>query len=344
MGLTAVNLTSLALTFALTLGCAPPPPVNPGPTVVANSDVTPTPLAETTPAKPAPLRHSTDYVIAAGLKWLVVLDTAPLLTHLERVASTWLPKTNVEAFERSVGLRLTKLRNVSIAGFDYSTLYVVRGVLDAQRLRERFTSRMTLEPVVHAIGNQSLYTGTFGDEVEHFAMADDTTALWATADPTPVKAALLRAQGELRRSPSALNGAALQLLPPACAKGHAVVLVPGPIGLPADTEREASLVLDATLALSVRATIESETLVVNLCWLGDWQNDGVTRTKTVLARVLASRFATLLELTPEERQARFTSHGDLVEVEYRWEAPKVLQRLQSVLTLDLQTLFEPYDR
>lgn len=304
---------------------------------------TTTPPTAPASAEPGPLPRSADYVIAAGLKWLVVLDVVPLLTQLGRVGHTWLPQANVDAFERSLGLRLSELHDVSIAGFDYSTLFVVRGKLDTRQARDKFTSRVAFEPVVRTIGYQTLYTSTFGEDVAHFAVADETTALWSAGDPTPIKAALLVAQGELRRSPSALRGAALELLPPACALGHAVVFVPGPIALPADTDRDASLVLDATLALSVRATIESDTLVVALCWLGDWHNDGVARTKTVLDRVFDSRFATLLELTPEERHASFTTHGELVQAEYRWHARKVLQRAQSVLSLDLKTLFAPND-
>jgi hypothetical protein len=189
------------------------------------------------------------------------------------------------------------------------------------------------------VGSGNLYTGMFDSDVEHHALLAADTALWSEGDPTTAKAALLLAQRQLRRSPSALHGAALSALPEHCRQGTIVGLVPGPIELPPNTDLDASLVFAATLAASLSASLEGETLAIKLCWRGDWQADGLQRTKTLLDALLDSRFAALLELTTEERVGTFTQTSNLVEVTYRWSAPKVLNQSHALLGLDLSTLF-----
>ncbi len=315
--------------------------------VATRESVAPTPVAANeravtqafeVPTPGEPLPRSSDYVVAAGLRWLVVLDIESLLERVSVIAPELLPQNNVQGFERSLGLELRTLHEVAIAGFDYSTLYVVRGTADFDATRTRFSSRLAVDPLVTSIGRKQLYTGLFDNEVVHYATLDQTTASWSNGDPTPAKAALLLAQRQLRRSPSALDGASLQLLPESCKQGPAIAFVPGPIGSPPGTEPSASGVLDATLAVAIRATIEAKFLALRLCWRGDWKEDGIRRTKALLDTVLNSRFATLLELTAEERAGTFTQHDELVEVSYRWAAAKVLRRLQAVLSLDLGTL------
>lgn len=285
--------------------------------------------------------HSSDYVIAAGLRWLVTFDAGPLSVNLKRLAPEVLPEGNVKGFERSTGLALDALRDVSIAGFDYSTLYIVNGVRDVDTTRLRFAAQFPFAPAHTDVGARRLYTGVSSDEVTHYATIDGDTALWSEGDPVPAKAALLLAQGLLRRSPSATKGAALGLLPGQCTRGHFVAQVPGPVELPPEADPGASLVMSATLALAVGFTLEAETLAVKVCWVGDWQHDGLARTKTVLDTLLTGRFATLLDLTPDERRGSFSQANELVTVEYRWAAAKVITRVQSVLSLDLAAIFAP---
>jgi hypothetical protein len=286
------------------------------------------------------LEHSADYVIAAGLRWLVTLDSDTLLRKLLVIEPKLLPQANVRSFEHSVGVELARLDNVSIAGFDYSTLYVVRGEIDQQATRNRFAARVAVDPTASKVGSGTLLTGLFGDDIAHYASLDSNTSLWSDGDPSTAKAALLLAERKLSRSPAALRGAALSMLPNRCMQGQAVAFVPGPINL-RSVDGNVSLVLDATLALSIRATIEDETLLLHICWVGDFHNDGVARTSAVLESILASRFATLMGLTQAERSGTFTQNGELVEVDFRWAATKVLERIQGVLSLDLQTLLAP---
>lgn len=285
-----------------------------------------------------PLPRATDYVIAAGLRFLLVLDVAPLLAGTTRVAPQWLPRNNLAAFERSVGLSVHQLQTVSIARFDYSTIYVAQGEIDGNLTLQRFTNRLTVAPSISQVGLNNLYTGLSQPDVVHYATLDRSTALWSEGDPTTAKAALLLAQRKLRRSPSALHGAALSALPQRCRRGAVVALLPGPIELPPSSDLSASLVLSAALALSVSATFEGETLAVEVCVRGDWQNDGQPRVKALFDTLLSSRFATLLELTPEERNGVFTQDGEIVAASYYWSASKILTRLQAVLELNLTAL------
>lgn len=291
-------------------------------------------------ADSSPLAHSRDYIVAAGLRWLVTFD-ASLLANVRRVTPELLPPNNVQSFERSVGLNVAQVHDVSIAGFDYSTLYVVRGVPDVRLTRDRFASRIAVEPSVNSIGAKQLYTGMVANDVQHYATLDENTALWSTGDPSTAKAALLLAQRQLKRSPPALRGVSLAPLPQHCKQGQVLALVPGPIELPPEANSQASLVLGATLALAISATIEGDALDVKLCWLGDWPTEGIARTRSVVDAVLNSRLASLLDLTERERRGAFTHNGDLVEIAFHWAAAKVLRQSQRVLTLDLPGLFSP---
>src|SRR5690606_32779482 len=108
---------ALALSCWVAVACsstehASRPPANP----VAEPRVQ---LATGAPDLPPAWPTADAYVVAPGLRWLLLLRPDSLAEKLALAGSAFPDATRRRAFERSTGLRLTDVTDVAIAGFDY---------------------------------------------------------------------------------------------------------------------------------------------------------------------------------------------------------------------------------
>jgi len=90
----------------------------------------------------------TDYVSAAGLRWLVLVKPQQILgePELKQAIQRIVPDVRLDAFAEASGVDLRAVPDAAIAGFHYSTLYLAQlpvGV--AARARTRFSERLLLE-------------------------------------------------------------------------------------------------------------------------------------------------------------------------------------------------------
>lgn len=295
--------------------------------------------AHTAPA----FSSASEYVVAPGLRWLITLRPSRIATHLDGLGATFPNAQQRAAFEHSIGVELDAVADAAIAGFDYSTVYVVqtRRRLNAGRTSPllRFNARNAGEPLTNDIAGTTLFTGVREELPHHYAQLDALTHLWSEGDPSSIKASILLGGGRLTQTRSALRGASLSLLPGHCRSSDIEVFVPGPIekSIPASNSAP-SAVLDLVLAGFIGFSVDGDTLHVNGCVVGDWGQEGQERVSALLLALQDHRFVSLLALTETEKQAAVQQVDDVVSFTYTWNATRTLFRLRSLLELRLDEL------
>ncbi len=337
----------VALSSLVAAACTPPGPISRPPTAApaeASARVATVPEAQNL----APLLpNAAAYIVAPGLRWLILLNAGALARKLRVAGSAFPDAARRSAFEHSVGLRLTDLTHVAIAGFDYSTLYVARTTSvtradSAQPLR-RHRLRLHQPPITQPILGSALHSGIRDDIPQHYAQLDSRTHAWSDGDPSPIKAALLMGRGRLTETKAALEGASLSLLAERCHGGDLRVYVPGPLPTGPETLNEApSGVLSLILAASVGFTFDNNELQVSGCVVGDWEEDGGQRVQALLDSLHQHRFTSLLALNDAERYATVLQQDNVVTFGYTWRAAHTVTRLQALLDLKLDALLGPH--
>ncbi len=287
------------------------------------------------------------HIVAPGLRWLILINPGVLARKLRVAGSEFPDAARRSAFEHSVGLRLTDVTNVAIAGFDYSTLYVARTTsatrVDSTQPLRRHRSRLNLSPVTQPVLGSELHSGVREDIPQHYAQLDSQTHAWSDGDPSPIKAAILMSRRRLTETKAALAGASLSLLPERCHGGDVRVYVPGPLHTGPETLNEdPSGVLSLILAASVGFTFDNDELQVSGCVVGDWEGDGSQRVQALLDALLQHRFTSLLALNDAERHTTVLQQDDVVTFGYTWRAVHTVTRLQALLELELDTLLGPH--
>lgn len=217
MALTKTTERARAFALALTLAaCAAPQKAAP-------------------PAPPPPPLHRgplTDYVAAAGLRWLLVGSPKRVAENpaFRDAISVLLPAERVDGFAAGSGVDLRAVNSALVAGFDFGTLYAVEPSAGSvprivSRFRDRIVSgerRHLPHPLVERI------TGVIGATPETLVRVDQRLIAIAVGDPTPARVVEAFARKKLQTSPTALRGAALSTLDPPPAGSVATFYAPGP--------------------------------------------------------------------------------------------------------------------
>lgn len=337
--------TSLLYIACIPATGTPPTAAARAPIAVSISDVAarPDPAPGSPERLPPAFARPDEYVVAAGLRWLVTLRPAPLLRALADAASPFPAPTRLAAFEHSIGLSARSLELAAIAGYDYATSYVARVETSAALAdaAPRFRVRLNDAALVSKALLLDVLSGVRDGVPQHFARLDGRTAAWTEGDVRPLQASALLAQHRLT-APSARAGASLGLLPDDCHVGDLVTYVPGPIELsPESANLAPSAVLSRVLAASVAGRLSANTLHVEGCVVGDWEQDGLARVQALLDALLSHRFVSLLDLSEDERRATLHQDGATVRFAYAWRAAPVLTQLQALLELDTTRLLGP---
>lgn len=302
--------------------------------VAAPADEAPLAVVARAPALP----HPTDYLPAAGLRWLLVVEPVQVLRGLRATAPKVLPKERLLAFEKSAGIQVAHLERAAIGGYDYSTLIVARTREDFAQAARRFEARLSVGPTRQQVSDRVLVAGVHHDTPLGYVAFDAVTSGWVEGDPTPAKAAVLLAGKRLQRSPSALQGAALQLLPHDCQTGHVQLFIAGPLNNELAVDRELpSELLDRILAASITASIVRDQVEVKACVVGDW-SDGVQPLRRLVTALSDTGFARLLALEHISSVAMYRSKGELVEVSFAVDGADFLERVYAMVNLELDTL------
>lgn len=170
-------------------------------------------------AAPAPPLHEgplTDFVPAAGLRWMLVgspqrlLEDASVAQALELI----IPRARFEQFTRGTGVDLARVPSALVAGFDFATLYAIELTASGDTIEQRFFDRLVSEPLVaRPHPRLTRTTGIIGVKPQTMVHVQGELIAVAAGDPTPARVVEAFARGKLRKSPSALQGSALRTLP-----------------------------------------------------------------------------------------------------------------------------------
>jgi len=195
-------LAGVCLAAALALGCGGAPPPRPRPAPAAQP-----------PLHDGPL---TDYVPAAGLRWMVVGRPKELASDpgLSKAVELLVPRERLDAFSKSSGVDLGKLDSGLIAGFDHATLYVADARDGSTTAEERFAERLLAgtrvskpHPRIHRL------SGVIGSTPETLVRIDERLVAVSVGSALPARIVELYARSKLKKSPTALRGSALSSLP-----------------------------------------------------------------------------------------------------------------------------------
>ena len=177
----------------------------------------------------------------------------------------------LDAFAEVTGIRLERLPMGVIAGYDLGTLYLaeIEG-LEAPIVRARFSARLVEGGIVHERAGLHRIVGTTpSGAVRALVTVDDRAVAFASGDATLARVVEAYARKHLR-SPTALRGAALSLLPPLSDDTLMAFLAPGPFS--SEWGGAAGGILAATLAVSIEARVATHgRLHATLTLAGAWE-------------------------------------------------------------------------
>jgi hypothetical protein len=239
------------------------------------------PLPESAPAtthpEPTPLHEGplVDYVPAAGLHWMLVgrprelAETPGVTEALAPIFSS----ARLDAFASTTGVDLRKTPSALVARFDYATLYLAEPTDDSYLVETLFLRRLVRGAQVKT-PHPKLRTvlGVIGETPESLVSVRGKLVAVSVGDPTPARVVEAYARGRLKRSPTALHGAALSTLPSEIGTAPLCFYVPGPFE---GEWARAGRGLFAT-ATAVAVTVASRArgrIAVELVLAGDYRSD-----------------------------------------------------------------------
>jgi hypothetical protein len=225
---------------------------------------------------------ATDYVAAAGLRWLVVGSPEQLLANagLYRELSRLFPPDRLDKFAQATGIELRSVSEGLVAGFDYGTLYLMMVSGGTRGIELRFRERLTSEPVVrHPDPRIVRISGVAGNTPETMVSIDRLLVGVAVGDPTPARVVESYTRRRLARSPAALDGAALSSLPKSLGAAQVRFYAPGPFQ--GEWQRGLHGLLSAATALGVTADPleRGKVIRVKVALAGEWSNVPLARDK-----------------------------------------------------------------
>lgn len=297
-------------------------------------------------ARPAAALHRgplTDYVSAAGLRWLLLVKPQEVLADPELGAAIRELSSDrrFDAFAESSGVDLRNTPHAAIAGFAYSTLYLAEmpsGV--AELARQRFGERL-LSGAVTSSPHPGVVrtTGVIGQTPETLLTLDDRVLAVAVGDSAQAKIAEAYARSRLKHSPTALRGVALASLPELSTTNAAVLLAPGPFS--EEWQSAASGLMQSTVAIALAMQpIGDGKVATTLCLSGAWHDsasDAAQRLSgawTTFARSSMGRLFSLNEIATVE------STPELLTLRVELELSGLLRGLKASVLRDLSQIMD----
>lgn len=318
--------------FAL-IGCAASAP-----------SAAPPPAAPQPTEAPLQLGALSDFVPAAGLRWLIAGSPGYFARQpaLAGVRERWLTDQRWAQFAKATGVDLLRTERALVAGFDLGTLYLADAsgwvTKPEQPFIERLAGSARVQRTHSAVWR---VTGLVGSTPEALVRLDDALVAVAVQDPMLARVVEYRARGRLSGVVPALHGAALSGLP-------AEFLEPGPLRMYAlgpfaeHTLPEGAGLLTAATAIAAAIELEGDLLQLRIALAGSWDSERDREQLSSLWQAVSTApLGRELSLDqPRSEPVASASDGALV-LALRLDAQRVLSGLEQVGAGRLEPLLPP---
>lgn len=284
----------------------------------------------------------TDFVPAAGLRWLAVARLSELAATpgLRESIALLFPERRLDAFARGSGIDLRKTDVGLAAGFDFATLYM--GTIDdtgsaiETNLSERLVggaARAMPHPRIRRIW------GVVGRTPQTLVLIDGQLAALSTGSQTPARVVELFALGKLRKSPPALEGSALRALPPKLSHAPFVFYAPGPfVG---EWEQGARGLLAGAVALGIAARpLDERRLQVTLVLAGDFPDDAPARLLGAWDDLGQSDMGRLLALNTPAAPPEVSGGPETLELRVQLNTAPLAQGLRAAVMAEVWEILD----
>ena len=326
------------LLCCLLLACAPSPGASP-------------PAAAAEPsAAPLQLGELTDYVPAAGLRWLIAGSPRHFAVQpaLRGARERWLSEQRLQAFAGATGIDLRRTERALAAGFDLGTLYLVDSSGWVRPPEEPFEERLAGSAKLERPHPKLLrVSGLAGSVPEALLRIDDAAVAIAVGDPVLARIVEYRVRGRLERVVPALRGAALSRLPAELlSPGSLRLYALGPFSgeaLPGDG-RQRGLIAGAE-AIAGAVELEGNVVKLRLAVAGAWdQAQDREHLLGVWNALAASPLGHALALDQPSAAALVNATELLLTLEVALDAERLLTGLETVAAGKLDQLLQAGDR
>jgi hypothetical protein len=286
----------------------------------------------------------TDFVPAAGLRWLVVGSPRQLAREpgLAPLRQRWLTEDRRRAFAFETGVDLFATERALVAGFDLGTLYMA----DASGLRARpevaFARRLAgSERLRQPHPSVWHVMGLVGSEPEALVRVDDVLVAVAVRDVTLARAVELRALGRLERTAPAFHGVSLSTLPAELLRPAALALyLPGPIEGP--WLGGSAGLFGAAHALAATLAFDGPRLSLHLALAGAWHAaEDAAELGSVWQAFAASALGRKLALDRPLGAVEVRGSERLLELDHALDAASFSAGLEDLLVGNLGDLVAP---
>lgn len=316
--------------------------------VLASCGPQATPAAAPEPAaeQPPPLHRGplSDYVPAAGLRWLVMGEPKTLATTpgLPAALERLLPARRLDEFASDAGIDLRTVPSAAVAGFDYAELYLAATPDGADaRVETQFLERLVDEPKrtqPHPRIHRTM--GIIGMTPETLVRVNEQLVAVSVGDPMPARVVELFALQKLEKSPPALAGAALSTLPDAAHRGPARFYAPGPLS-PEWLQGGRGL-FGLTLALGATLEPNGDQLRATLYLTGDWAavQDAPTRLLAAWEDLASSGLGRLLAFDDPASEPVLSATDELLKLQVDLRLEPLVDGLHAAVAADVWQMMD----
>jgi hypothetical protein len=298
------------------------------------------------PAEEAPLQLGalSDFVPAAGLRWLVAGSPSYFARQpaLAGVRERWITDQRWALFAKATGVDLLRTERALVAGFDLGTLYLADAsgwvTKPEQPFIERLAGSARVQRTHSAVWR---VTGLVGSTPEALVRLDDALVAVAVQDPMLARIVEYRARGRLSGVVPALRGAALSGLPPE-------FLEPGPLRMYAlgpfaeQTLPEGAGMLTAAAACAAAIELEGDRLQLRIALAGSWDGERDREQLSSLWQAVSTApLGRELSLDQPSSEPVVSASAGALVLALQLDAQRVLRGLERVGAGRVQPLLPP---
>ncbi len=301
----------------------------------------PAPVAAPPPKKAAPLHEGPlpDYVVAAGLRWMLLgrpneLAKKPRVVQL---LSGLLPPERIDAYSDATGVDLRNTPNALIAGYDYGTLYMAEVSGPTTSVQDAFVERLLTDPKEKRPHPRIReVTGIVGATPETLVSIENRLVAVAVGDPLPARIVSLFATKKLKKSPPALRGASLSTLDLGDEGALARFYATGPFE--GEWGRAARGLLRDATAAAITAEPTEEAIAVTISLAGDWRAVGPDASARLLGAwedLASNPTGRLLGFDRPRAAPVLGGSAQMLELRVELEGAPIVQGLRAAVVADV---------